>query len=451
MKNALETCRFRGWNWFFAGLLIALFAPMLQAHEVPNDVKIQAFLRVQDDRLNLLIRVPMDAMREVEFPLRGPGYLDFPKLEPALRQAATLWLSDKIRVWEGGRLLGTPVIQNVRISLPSDTAFARFDTASAHLQRGHAPLAGDLVWHQQFMDVAFEYATSSAQSRFKVHFELDRLGLDVITVLRFLLPGGTERAYELHGNAGVVELDPSFWGAALRFFSSGFGHILSGLDHVLFLACLLLATRSLYPILVMATSFTVGHSVTLIASVFGIVPSGLWFAPWVESAIAASVFYMALENILRSQSRSKPRGRWLLCAAFGMIHGFGFSFALKESLQFAGDHLTLSLLSFNLGVEAGQIVLLLVGVPALRGLLGARSDRIGTLLLSALIAHTAWHWTVTRAELAFKFLPPLTPDTVAHWLGSSPAAVWLGLLVIALATLSWANKSLKAERQRSGN
>jgi HupE / UreJ protein len=346
---------------------------------------------------------------------------------------------------------GNPFDATRNIVRMSDTAFAHFDTAYVHLQRSHAPLAGDLVWHQQSMDVAFDYSISSAQSRFKVDFELDRLGLDVITVLRFLLPGGKERAYQLHGSAGVVELDPSFWGAAIRFFSSGFGHILSGLDHVLFLACLVLATRSLYPILMMATIFAIGHSVTLIAAVFGIVPSGLWFAPWVESAIAASVFYMALENVLRPQSQSKARGRWPLCAAFGLIHGFGFSFALKESLQFAGDHLILSLLSFNLGVEAGQIVLLLAGVTLLRVLLGPSPNRIGALVLSALIAHTAWHWTITRGELAFKFIPTLDLETVVRWFGSTPAAGWLCLLGLAIATLAWASKSLKSARQTSQN
>jgi hypothetical protein len=84
---------------------------------------------------------------------------------------------------------------------------------------------------------------------------------------------------------------------------------------------------------------------------------------------------------------------------FGLVHGFGFSFALRESLQFAGSHLLTSLLSFNLGVELGQLAVLVVMVPALQLLFRfVVSERIGTIILSALIAHSAWHWTGERWE-----------------------------------------------------
>jgi hypothetical protein len=79
------------------------------------------------------------------------------------------------------------------------------------------------------------------------------------------------------------------------------------------------------------------------------------------------------------------------------VHGFGFSFALAESLQFAGSHLVASLLAFNLGVEIGQVLVLAVAVPVLGWLLGRRiPERVGVIILSAFIAHTAWHWTTER-------------------------------------------------------
>ena len=86
---------------------------------------------------------------------------------------------------------------------------------------------------------------------------------------------------------------------------------------------------------------------------------------------------------------------------FGLIHGFGFSFLLRERLQFAGDHLLTSLLAFNVGVELGQLLVLLVMIPAL-GLLFRYvvAERIGTILLSALVAHTAWHWATERGTRA---------------------------------------------------
>ena len=87
----------------------------------------------------------------------------------------------------------------------------------------------------------------------------------------------------------------------------------------------------------------------------------------------------------------------MLAFAFGLVHGFGFSFALRESLQFAGSHLLTSLLSFNAGVELGQLLVLALMVPALQLLFRfVVAERIGAILLSALVAHTAWHWTADR-------------------------------------------------------
>ena len=83
--------------------------------------------------------------------------------------------------------------------------------------------------------------------------------------------------------------------------------------------------------------------------------------------------------------------------AFGLIHGFGFSFALRESLQFAGSHLALSLVSFNIGVEIGQVLVLCLALPILslvyRHIV---SERAGVIIISAFVTHTAWHWLAAR-------------------------------------------------------
>ena len=109
------------------------------------------------------------------------------------------------------------------------------------------------------------------------------------------------------------------------------------------------------------TAFTAGHSVTLIASAYGAAPTGLWFPPLVETLIALSIFYMCVENVVCAN----PRSRWPLAFGFGLVHGFGFSFALQNTLQFAGDHVLTSLLSFNVGIELGQLLVLALVVPAL--------------------------------------------------------------------------------------
>ena len=96
--------------------------------------------------------------------------------------------------------------------------------------------------------------------------------------------------------------------------------------------------------MLIVTAFTVAHSITLIAAASGFVPDALWFSPLIETLIAVSILYMAFENIIGATNVQR---RWALAFGFGLIHGFGFSFALRETLQFAGSHLLTSLLSFN--------------------------------------------------------------------------------------------------------
>jgi hypothetical protein len=120
-----------------------------------------------------------------------------------------------------------------------------------------------------------------------------------------------------------------------------------------------------------------------------------------------SIVYMALENIVGTNIER----RWMITFAFGLVHGFGFSFALRETLQFAGSHLLTALLAFNVGVELGQLLVILLLVPALRLLFRFIPERIGTIILSALIAHTAWHWMTERGELLLRFPRPALDAT----------------------------------------
>jgi len=318
------------------------------------------------------------------------------------RDAARLWIADYVEFFEEDRRLADPEIVAARISLPSNRAFARYEDALTHLQG--PPLRGnlDLPWQQALLDVLFEYPIDSDQARFSINPQFAHLGLRTITVLRLLPPGRAERAFQYAGDPGVVRLDPRWHQAAFRFVALGFTHILDGVDHLLFLLCLLIPFRRVRGLVPVVTSFTVAHSITLIASVVGIAPRALWFPPLIETLIALSIVYMAFENIVGA----KPKKRWLLAFGFGLVHGFGFSFALGESLQFAGSHLVASLLSFNIGVELGQLFVILLAVPvvdfAFRRIL---PERMGTILFSAVIAHTGWHWMTERGSdlLAYRF------------------------------------------------
>jgi hypothetical protein len=235
-----------------------------------------------------------------------------------------------------------------------------------------------------------------------------------------------------------VRLDPSWRQAFFRFVALGFFHILDGVDHLLFLFCLVIPFRRVKQLILVVTSFTVAHSITLIASAFNFAPDALWFPPLIETLIAMSIVYMALENIVGVTSISR---RWIITFAFGLVHGFGFSFALRETLQFAGSHLLTSLLAFNIGVELGQILVLLILVPALavlfRHVLAEPSERTGTIILSALIAHTAWHWMTDRAEVLRQFAWPTVDAALL-----ASVMRWL-MVVLVVGGAIWLVKVLK--------
>ena len=382
-------------------LLTAASAP---AHEIPNDVTVQTFFKPEGQTLRLVLRVPLVAMRDMDYPklgARNSEMLDLSRADKTLRDAATLWVADFLEVYEDEVKLPYPHIASVRASLQSDRSFTSYETALAHVTGPRLADATEFPWSQGLLDVLFEFPIRSDRSRFSINPRFARLGIHTLTVVRFMPPGGAIRAFELPGDPGVVHLDPSWVQAAWQFVKLGFEHILDGTDHLLFLFCLVIPFaaprgvrwRNAKPLVAVITAFTVAHSITLFMSAFNLAPDALWFPPLIETLIAASIVYMALENIVGANVRR----RWLITFGFGLVHGFGFSFALRQTLQFAGSHLLTSLFSFNVGVELGQLLVLALALPALALLFTfVVEERMGTIILSAIVAHTAWHWLADR-------------------------------------------------------
>ncbi len=414
----------------FALLLAALtfFALPAFAHDIPVDATLQMFVKPQGHTLQVLVRVPLTTYTDAEYPHREGDYVDLAKVDPSLRAAATVILLETLKMYEGGRQLPDPHIVSTRISLDSDRSFSSYDQALAHVTGPPLPPATNMFWEQGKLDVLFDYPIQSDKSYFSMHAAFDRLAQHEVTALQFLMPDGTDRAYELLGDAGLVRLDPNWYHAAGLFVVMGFHHILEGIDHLLFLFCLVIPFRRIRPLIPIVTAFTLAHSFTLIASAYGYAPDVLWFPPLIETLIAVSIVYMALENIVVEH----PARRWIITFFFGLVHGFGFSFVLRNTLQFAGSHILTSLLSFNVGVEIGQLFVLLLFVPALNLLFRyVVAQRLGTIILSAIVAHQAWHWMEDRFDALMQFpWPKITPD------GIMSAVRWLTVLV-AVAAVVW--------------
>ena len=157
------------------------------AHDIPSDVRLRVFVKPEAQLLTLLVRVPMAALREIDVPLRPGSFIDLARAEPALREAVSGRLLDNLDLYEDGQRQPRPSIVQTRIALASDRSFADYALARAHLAAPRIAESEQLYWNQQQLDVQ----------------------LQVPIALR-LLPaagaeGNTERAYELHGDPGLVD------------------------------------------------------------------------------------------------------------------------------------------------------------------------------------------------------------------------------------------------------
>ena len=434
---------------YCAFVVAALFTwtAMPAAHDVPNDVRIQVFLRPEGQVLRLLVRAPLASMNDIPWPTSGVFLnLSDREMPLALRDGAKDWIANRIDVYEEGVRLGDPRLAAVRVSLPSDTSFDSYDGALRSLLGPALPNETELVKAQAMVDALLEYPIRSARSRFSIDPHYRLLGLRALTVLRFVTADGAERALEFHDDPGLVRLDPRWFQAVRLFVAEGFRHILSGTDHLLFLFCLVIPFRRFRQLLVVVTAFTIAHSITLIASAYNMGPDAGWFPPLVETLIAASIVYMAFENIITVVNIGAPGlgRRWVIAFGFGLVHGFGFSFALRDTMQLAGSHLLISLLSFNVGVELGQVAVLAVLIPALALLFRfVVAERIGTIILSAIVAHTGWHWMIDRAQLLWRYQFELPDLTLGFFAG---AMRWM-IVVVAVAGAWWLVKTLLKARR----
>jgi hydrogenase/urease accessory protein HupE len=214
------------------------------------------------------------------------------------------------------------------------------------------------------------------------------------TLVRIDTPGGThELAFSADAPEGAVDLARDAAANATGFVALGLGHILTGWDHLLFLAALLLRGGRFGSILKIITAFTLAHSVTLAAAVLGLasLPPRA-----VEPVIAASIVWVAVENVRRDQA---PPRRWLVGFAFGLVHGFGFASALQE-LSLPSWPLAKALIQFNLGVEAGQALVVAAVLPVLIWLRRASWEPRAVRAASVCLAVAGSVWFVQRLFMA---------------------------------------------------
>jgi HupE / UreJ protein len=431
-----------------AWLLCALGSIAANAHDLPLDRMMNGFVKIEPKHAHLVVRVPLDLLLAVPFPLSGDHY-NIGGSKPAVDTALKV-LAATLKLWEGNVQL-VPSSATGQLAPLADRSFEDYDRAVAQLAE---PLPPDTViaFQQGYLDAHFVYPISSPKSVFSIETTVGAdLGDYVRLTIRYIPLGQSSRAMMITSASGRVALDPAWYQASVGFVKLGIGHILSGIDHLLFLLCLVIPFRRVISLVPVITAFTVGHSITLIGTAYNFAPVGAWFPPFIEMAIAVSIVYMALENIVGASLRR----RWIIAGLFGLVHGFGFADILREQLQFAGSNLLVSLFSFNLGIEIGQLAVLCVFAPALALLFrGAMSGRMGIILLSALVAHTAWHWMLDRADVLWRtpWPQPTVPGlmVLARWVVAITLAVGAAKLLAKWIECKWTGHILPAESRVEG-
>jgi hydrogenase/urease accessory protein HupE len=253
---------------------------------------------------------------------------------------------------------------------------------------------GDMLPKTEHLLVHMEWACPPGRLRYEVGLfqEVDPAARHMVTV-----GGDVKRMALLSVNANRLSLSDvrETVGEVLwRFFLAGVEHIAIGYDHIAFLVAVILWGRRPWPLVGVVTAFTVAHSITLTLAVLDVVQLP---ARWVEVLIGASIVYVAAENFVVRDLRHRA---WITFV-FGLIHGFGFASVLR-SYGLERDAVLPALAAFNVGVEVGQVVIVVLALVAMRGaerLMAERFPRIVRgypFVLSGLILLLGLYWTFER-------------------------------------------------------
>jgi hydrogenase/urease accessory protein HupE len=298
--------------------------------------------------------------------------------------------AERINIYQNGTQPDFATLDDARQAFLSEQSFDGFEQG---IYVGDTTV--DVLLQYSSRDAVYQYALSSnLNPGLPEQDETANLVLDYS-------PGGVQvfRARGLLQEPVVVTR--SLLDAVVTFIKEGVIHILEGLDHVLFVICLVLGASRLKSLLWRVTGFTIGHSVTLSLGFYGFVPSAAWFVPAVETGIALSIIYVAVVAVAPRLQQEK--GEWTVVGVTGLIgllHGLGFSFVLQNILQVTSPNIWQSLLAFNLGVEAGQVIIVIGAWFAfnLIGHLGDRAAITNRYLVASLCAFIAVYWVMERAN-----------------------------------------------------
>jgi hypothetical protein len=313
-------------------------------------------------------------------------------------------LADGLRVeTESGHRALEPL--SVRVyPLGTEPGFATLEEAIASLEAEPVwPPADQSVYvGDAVVDVHLQVVTGMPVNWYRLSSTLDPDLPDQDKTANLVLDSGpgSVQVFRARGLLDEpIEISRSASAAFSTFIKEGVRHILEGLDHVLFVLCLVVGAVSVSGLLWRVTGFTLGHSVTLSLGFFGFVPSGDWFVPAVELTIAITIIFAALLAIRPPKHYKHGEVTLFAITGFiGLIHGLGFSFVLKNILKISSPNIWQSLVAFNVGIELGQLIIVLATLATL-WMIGVISKRSSQLLRAGIAVASgtlACYWVFER-------------------------------------------------------
>jgi HupE / UreJ protein len=380
----------------WVGIVAALmFWPSaVSAHEVPDRVKIEVFVKPENGRLLILVRMPANALIDFLLPTLPDGnWVDLKNADSTAAAGANVWIADMLSLYEGGNALATPHVLAVRLSRVNDPSFSTFKDALNRVNGAPLPIDTFVLQDQVTVDALLQTPINAVDSKFSFEPRFARLGLTVDTTLAFLPPGGGIRQFQYQDDPETFELDPSWGHAITRFVRAGFAHYFGDTDYLLVTLCIALVFTHFRMLLPFVAALACAESLVLIASL-ELLSSVSWMRVVSGVLIAATTVYMGIEAIIAGNGK-----RVGLAVGAGLILGCGFWLGLQPLVQFGGTHPLASGLAFNLGVMTGELVTLALFVAAVQTVLRlSRVPSAAVTIAAAIAIHISWRRMLDRAD-----------------------------------------------------
>lgn len=293
-------------------------------------------------------------------------------------------------------LLSSPSVEKLEqvLAARSEPLFD-YVASGVHLYRDEVPIEPELastsverVDEAPLAKFQLVYSGEGDSTRIKYDLFINDINKAHTNLTQISGPQGDQEFIFSTANREMTVGERNWLRQAWLFVVLGAEHIFTGYDHILFVLCLLPAARSLAGIVEVATAFTLGHSITLGLATIGAVQLP---GRWVESAIAASIVFVAAQNIFNKD----PKHRTIVTLLFGLVHGFGFAGILQE-MELSRESLLSSLLFFNVGVEIGQIIIIALVFPLMTLLRRYRTYPRAVSAGSAAVIAIGMFWLIER-------------------------------------------------------